>query len=453
MRIGYGMCSPLETVDETELIKNRLYFATVSARPTHQIPGFHLFTTDDQLLYCNYNADFGPLNLAMLYRFCDLLNRKLKLPTLVGKRIVYYTGTDVCKRTNAAFLIGSYMVLYLGRTADEAYVAIAVGSSAVFRPFRDASPGPSTYNLTLLDTLHAVEKASLLRFLDFCSFNVDEYEHYEKVENGDLNWIVPQKFLAFSSPHAQSKIINGYAMHAPEAYLPYFKRNNVTVVIRLNNKLYESTRFTAAGIAHYDLFFTDGGTPDDDIVQRFLSICEKADGAIAVHCKAGLGRTGTLIGCFLMKHFKLTAAETIAWTRIARPGSILGPQQHFLQSKQQEMWKQGDAYRRQLTHPNSNQKTTGSVETKSLPSVDKLATCGSSQHESPLIVNGSSQGDQLNRLKLQRCRQSQGHSQGQTQSEVQKQKPARESVKRPLEVDVNQSNSLFRSYRRTRPRH
>jgi len=444
------MCSPLETVDETELIKNRLYFATVSARPTHQIPGFHLFTTDDQLLYCNYNADFGPLNLAMLYRFCDLLNRKLKLPTLVGKRIVYYTGTEICKRTNAAFLIGSYTVLYLGRTADEAYVAIAVGSSAVFRPFRDASPGPSTYNLTLLDTLHAIEKASLLRFLDFRSFNADEYEHYEKVENGDLNWIVPRKFLAFSSPHPQSKIVNGYAMHAPEAYLPYFKRNNVTVVIRLNNKLYEATRFTSAGIAHYDLFFTDGGTPDDDIVQRFLSICEKADGAIAVHCKAGLGRTGTLIGCFLMKHFKLTAAETIAWTRIARPGSILGPQQHFLQSKQPEMWKQGDAYRRQLAHPNSNYpKANGSVETKSLVAVDKLAACSSSQHGSPLIVNGSSQGDQLNRLKLQRCRQSQVDGQG----EIQKQKPGRESVKRPLEVDVNQSNSLFRSYRRTRPRH
>lgn len=39
-----------------------------------------------------------------------------------------------------------------------------------------------------------------------------------------------------------------------------------------------------------------GSTPSDDILQRFLEVCEKAPGAIAVHCKAGLGRTGSLIG-------------------------------------------------------------------------------------------------------------------------------------------------------------
>jgi len=31
------------------------------------------------------------------------------------------------------------------------------------------------------------------------------------------------KFLAFSGPHNKSKIENGYMLHAPEAYIPYFK--------------------------------------------------------------------------------------------------------------------------------------------------------------------------------------------------------------------------------------
>lgn len=172
---------PIETADEAEIIKDRLYFATVSARPTHQYPGYHLFSTDDEFVYANYNSDFGPLNIAMLYRFCNLLNHKLKTPPISGKRVVYYTGVDPCKRTNAAFLVGSYSILYLGRSADEAYVTIAVGSRTVFKPFRDASAGPSTFNLTLLDTLHAVAKASLHRILNFVTFNVDDYEHYEKV--------------------------------------------------------------------------------------------------------------------------------------------------------------------------------------------------------------------------------------------------------------------------------
>jgi hypothetical protein len=71
-----------------------------------------------------------------------------------------------------------------------------------------------------------------------------------------------------------------------------------------------------------------------------------ADEACAVHCKAGLGRTGTIIGCYLMKHFGFTHAEAIGWIRICRPGSIIGPQQHFLREMQDLMWREGDAFRK-----------------------------------------------------------------------------------------------------------
>jgi hypothetical protein len=57
---------------------------------------------------------------------------------------------------------------------------------------------------------------------------------------------------------------------------------------------------------------------------------------MAIHCKAGLGRTGTLIGLYAMKHFKFPAEAFIGWIRIARPGSILGPQQHYLIEKEAE---------------------------------------------------------------------------------------------------------------------
>jgi|TARA_B110001450_G_scaffold9399_1_gene9319 cell division cycle 14 len=84
------------------------------------------------------------------------------------------------------------------------------------------------------------------------------------------------------------------------------------------------------------LFFIDGSTPPQNIVDEFLKISEAEPGALAIHCKAGLGRTGTLIGLYAMKHFKFPAADFIGWIRIARPGSILGPQQHYLIEKEEE---------------------------------------------------------------------------------------------------------------------
>lgn len=35
---------------------------------------------------------------------------------------------------------------------------------------------------------------------------------YKRVENGDVNWIIPGKMLAFSSPHSHSKIENGESL-------------------------------------------------------------------------------------------------------------------------------------------------------------------------------------------------------------------------------------------------
>ncbi|XP_037682468.1 dual specificity protein phosphatase CDC14A isoform X3 [Choloepus didactylus] len=401
-----------ELIGACEFMKDRLYFATLRNRPKSTV-NTHYFSIDEELVYENFYADFGPLNLAMVYRYCCKLNKKLKSYSLSRKKIVHYTCFDQRKRANAAFLIGAYAVIYLKKTPEEAYRALLSGSNPPYLPFRDASFGNCTYNLTILDCLQGIRKGLQHGFFDFETFDVDEYEHYERVENGDFNWIVPGKFLAFSGPHPKSKIENGYPLHAPEAYFPYFKKHNVTAIVRLNKKIYEAKRFTDAGFEHYDLFFIDGSTPSDNIVRRFLNICENTEGAIAVHCKAGLGRTGTLIACYVMKHYRFTHAEIIAWIRICRPGSIIGPQQHFLEEKQASLWVQGDIFTSKLKNRTSSD---GSIN-KILSSLDDMSISGNltkiqnverfgennlEEDEDVEMKNGITQGDKLRALKSQR---------------------------------------------------
>lgn len=190
-------------------------------------------------------------------------------------------------KTNDALMLPIFQILYLKKTPAE--VLSLLLSNTSYMNFCDASYGSSSYTISLEDCLNALAKAHAKKFFDFDDFDADEYEYYERVEYGDFNWIVPEKFLAFCGPHNKTKTDNGYPCHAPESYFTYFRQNDITTVIRLNLKLYNASRFSNAGFKHQELFFTDGSKPTDGILKKFLQICESTSGAIAVHCKGMLG--------------------------------------------------------------------------------------------------------------------------------------------------------------------
>ncbi|KAF4525228.1 hypothetical protein B566_EDAN014003 [Ephemera danica] len=333
-------------VSAAEFIKDQLYFITLrtSLQPLSTM-ATHYFSIDKEFQYEPFYNDFGPLHLAMLYRYCKKLEKKMNL--LTGKKkIVHYTTINTKKRVNAAFLIGAYAVIYLKKTPQEVMSILQKEVGDINSPtlinFKDASYGHFNYYISLFHCLCGIKKAFSLNFFNFEDFNASEYEFFERVENGDLNWIVPKKIIAFSGPQAKSEHeIGVYPLHSPECYIPYFKANNVSTIIRLNKVIYDAERFTQAGFQHSDLIFMDGTPPSDKILREFLNICESTSGAIAVHCKAGLGRTGSLIACYIMKHYGFSALEAIAWIRVCRPGSVIGPQQKWLQDKQAQILGEG----------------------------------------------------------------------------------------------------------------
>jgi len=393
--------------DMQEIIAGRLFFASTAKSPKSSTQRVY-FCVDDELVYQSFYADFGPLNLGMLRRYCVKVDHLLKLHP--DKVVVHITSHDVHKRANAAYLAAAYSLIHHGKSVEAACRPFSTLSPPLL-PFRDAAYGGCTYKLTLQDCISGLAKAIEHKFVEFDNFDLAEYEHYERVENGDLNWIIPGKFIAFAGPHNTNKSETGYPMHMPSHYFDYFKDNNVTDIVRLNVKLYDSAHFTQQGFNHHELYFDDGTCPTPEILDRFLQISERASGALAVHCKAGLGRTGTLICCYMMKHYGFTASEAIAWNRIARPGSVIGPQQYYLQSQQHTMWQLGAL--RSPSPAVQPEQSSPKIDNQLSSGVESLSLTGARSSQAASInaeLTTMTQGDLLNSKKAQAQRLVRGRS-------------------------------------------
>jgi atypical dual specificity phosphatase len=71
--------------------------------------------------------------------------------------------------------------------------------------------------------------------------------------------------------------------------------------------------------------------PTSEQIQTFITAADAhlaAGGKVAVHCVGGIGRTGTVIGCYLVEQ-GMTARQAIDALRQARPGSVESVEQEM----------------------------------------------------------------------------------------------------------------------------
>ncbi|KAL3963853.1 hypothetical protein ACCO45_000857 [Purpureocillium lilacinum] len=298
--------------------RKRSQRAAVADLPTSsRVPPCY-FTVDDTLLYNAFHHDFGPLHIGHLYRFAIRFHDILGAKENKDRPVVFWSAADPRSRANAACMLACYMVLIQNWPPHLALAPIAQVDPPLM-PFRDAGYSQADYGITVQDVVYGVWKAKEEKCCDLDNFDLEM-----DLAAVDAHPTLPQPF---------------------KNVLRHFSEKNIGLVVRLNSPLYSPSYFEALGIQHLDMIFDDGTCPTLTTVRKFIRLAHETitvrKKGIAVHCKAGLGRTGCLIGAYLIYRHGFTADEVISFMRFMRPGMVVGPQQHWLHLNQgtfREWW-------------------------------------------------------------------------------------------------------------------
>lgn len=140
--------------------------------------------------------------------------------------------------------------------------------------------------------------------------------------------------LPFESPGKIFRSAMPYSSYDPDGNLiATYQVNEVSMVTMLAGEQ-EARRITGRhlieeyfhqGFEVLNLPIVDFGVPDLDelreVVSEVLSYTY-SDGNVAVHCHAGIGRTGMFLACLAKIGMGYAAEESIQWVRSYIPGAV-----------------------------------------------------------------------------------------------------------------------------------
>ena len=288
----------------------------------------YITSTEFHELYMPLKNDYGPINICCIINFCNFIDDKMQSPQLTHRNIVYYiyllNDKNNAYLLNAVFMMGCYLIIKKNICVDKVIFDILHIFNDHSCYFIDCVSEWGGYHSSIIDCLRAISFIYKNDIEDLNNFNIEDYEYLTDYSQRDMN-IIANKFIAMICP--SKKNIGSVCEE--------LKKRNVKLVIRLNeDNNYDSKMFENQNIDVLDLYFDDYSVPSIKIIKKFMNAVNNFEYSdkVAIHCRAGLGRTGILICVWLIIKLNFKPAEAIAYIRIMRPGSIMGNQGFFLES-------------------------------------------------------------------------------------------------------------------------
>jgi atypical dual specificity phosphatase len=124
----------------------------------------------------------------------------------------------------------------------------------------------------------------------------------------NFDWIVDGRVAAMAMPWPED--------------LDDLRRAGVTAILSLTERV--PREIAEGSFTHLALPVRDFHAPTPGQIDAAVTFMDRAvdsGGACAVHCGAGLGRTGTIVAAWLVQRGR-SAGEAIAEVRRRRPGSV-----------------------------------------------------------------------------------------------------------------------------------
>ena len=141
-----------------------------------------------------------------------------------------------------------------------------------------------------------------------------------------LWWLQPGKLAGMSIPYldAKRRLAGTGELADYDDDLPGLWLDGVRAVVSCLNNPSDREAYEAAGFAFACYPIMDGGVPTWKQAEEFVKFADEqlaAGNAVAVHCQAGCGRTGTMLATYLIAHGE-HPANAVVKIRQAEPYAI-----------------------------------------------------------------------------------------------------------------------------------